>query len=84
MSLHVIPDGRGGSCFVTMADIYEYRGLVFEFHSYCGPHPLRKDGELTKRFPGPKSRFWPVFEDWMKLSKAEKQKTRWSGRTAAL
>lgn len=78
MSLHIIPDGRGGSCFLTMANVYEYRGFIFENHSYLGPSLCRKNGELSSRVTGPKSRFWPVYDEWLKLSNTQKEKTRWS------
>ena len=34
--------------FLCGPPIYEYGGWFFEF-GYCGPWPLRKDGELMKR-----------------------------------
>lgn len=77
MSLHIIPSAHG-NCFVTMADLYQYRGFLFEFHPYLGPSLCRKNGELSSRVLGPKSRFWPAFEEWNRLSKTEKEKTRWS------
>jgi hypothetical protein len=76
MSLHILPGGG----FLTCADIYEYRGFIFENHSYLGPSLCKKDGELSKRVCGSKSRFWPVYEEWICLSKAQKEKTRWKGQ----
>ena len=78
MSLHITPDGRGGSCFLTCADIYRYGEFIFEFHPYLGPTLCRKDGEPSNRTLGPKSRFWPAFDEWSRLSDAEKEVTRWS------
>lgn len=77
MSLQIIPTPHGNA-FITYADIYEYRGFIFEFHSYLGPSLCRKDGELSTRVLGPKSRFWPAFEEWQKLGKQAKEKTRWN------
>jgi len=34
--------------FVCGPRVYEYGGWVFEF-GYCGPWPLKKDGELRAR-----------------------------------
>jgi hypothetical protein len=36
----------------------------FEVPNYGGPWPLRKDGELFRRYPGPRSRFWQAYERW--------------------
>ena len=36
------------SGFICSTRVYEYNGWVFEF-GYCGPWPLKKDGELRKR-----------------------------------
>lgn len=51
------------------ARVYRYKGHYFEWHSYCGPLPLRKDGELRKRVP---SGFWKAIEGFQKLSDAER------------
>ena len=74
MSLHILPGGG----FLTLADVYEYGGFIFEFHSYLGPSLCRKNGELSTRVLGPKSRFWPAFEKWQRLSEKQKKKTRWN------
>jgi hypothetical protein len=55
--------------FLCSSPVYEYGGFTFEVHSYCGPNPLRKDGELMVRIP---KRFWDVWEQFRVLSKDEK------------
>lgn len=41
---------------------------TFEMHSYCGPMRLLADGETgAKTFWPEKSKFWGVFDIWMKL-----------------
>ena len=58
--------------FVCVNNVYEYGGFLFEVHSYCGPHPLRKkDMKPYRKLPGEKHKFWKVFYEWDKLSKAE-------------
>ena len=59
-----------------MANIYEYKGFLFEFHRYCGPCKLKKDWEPAAR-QGLK--FWKVIDEWAKLSDAEKLATQISG-----
>ena len=44
--------------FLCGPRVYEYDGWLFEVHSYCGPWPLRRDGELRK-YAG--RRFWEMF-----------------------
>jgi hypothetical protein len=56
--------------------IYEYKGVEFEVHSYCGPCPLRKDGSPKVRIP---KTFWPLYEEFDKLSKEEKKKYHLGG-----
>ena len=58
---------------VTVANGYQYKGFLFEFHSYLGPIKMRKDGEPAKR-QGKK--FFEVIAEWEKLSRKEKEATR--------
>lgn len=48
--------------------VYEYKGVLFEFHSYCGHWPLKKDGD-PKKYAGKK--FWDLWDEFSKLSKEE-------------
>jgi hypothetical protein len=48
--------------------VYEYKGILFEFHSWIGPWPLRKDLH-PKKYAGPK--FWDVWDEFSKLPKEE-------------
>lgn len=48
---------------------YEYKGWKFEMHNYCGPTPLRKDGEPRERIP---QAFWGAFQEWFDLPDDEK------------
>lgn len=64
---------NGGHGWLTLPDVYSYEGFTFEWHSYCGPTLLRKDGEPSSRVP---KRFWDVLDKWDKLTEREKEKTR--------
>ena len=77
MSDHFLTD-EIGRCHtvISMANIYEYKGFLFEFHRLCGPCKLKKDWEPAAR-QGLK--FWKVIDEWVKLSDAEKIKTQISG-----
>lgn len=54
---HVITDASG-------------RRWTFEFHPYCGPTVLRKDGEPKSVQPSVGSPFWAAFDDWHQKRKA--------------
>lgn len=58
--------------FICGPRLYRYEGWFFEVHSWCGPHPLKKDGELRKRVG---RRFWAVWNRFAALS--DKQKARY-------
>lgn len=48
----------------AVVDGREYR---WEFHHYCGPTFLRKDGQPLKNQPGEKHPVWDVFHDWLEV-----------------
>lgn len=63
-----------GGGFMTLADCYRYKGVTFQWHHFCGPMLLRKDGEPSKREPGAK--FYAVASEWHKLPEAERETFR--------
>ena len=74
MSDHFLTDEHGRChTVITVANIYEYKGFVFEFHRFCGPCKLKKDWEPAAR-QGRK--FWKVIDEWIKLSDEEKAATQ--------
>jgi hypothetical protein len=62
--------------FVCGPRLYRFEGWFFEFHSYCGPWPLRKDGELRARAD---RKFWQMIERFQALPKAEQETYRAGG-----
>jgi hypothetical protein len=50
---------------------YRYKGWYFEIHNYCGPHPLKKDGN-PKALVGKK--FYEMYDEFSKLSKSKQKK----------
>jgi len=77
MSDHFLTDKKGRChTVITRANIYAYKGYVFEFHRYCGACKLKKDREPAAR-QGRK--FFRVIDGWAKLSDAEKRATQISG-----
>ena len=50
MGTHYLKDPAGRvNAIITMADIYEYKGIIFEHHRYLGPCKLKKDWEPAAR-----------------------------------
>lgn len=56
--------------------IYEYKGVEFEVHAWCGPCPLKKNGDPKIRIP---KSFWTLWEEFSKLPKDEQEKFRLGG-----
>lgn len=69
MSCIRIPGG-----IITVADCYRYKGVTFEWHHFCGPMLLRKDGEPSKSKPTAK--FYAIATEWHNLPKEEREKYR--------
>jgi len=59
--------------FICGPKLYEYKGYAFEWHSYFGPAPLKKNGEVSLRIP---KGFWDMIDDFCMLSDAEKEEFR--------
>ena len=77
MGTHAIRDEKGRvTTILTMADIYEYQGVIFEVHRYCGPCKLKKDWEPAARMG---RKFWAVWKAWDALTPEEKRATQISG-----
>ena len=53
--------------FICSAHLYQYDGWTFEY-GYCGPWPIRKNGELFKRAG---KKFYEMFERWYALPNRE-------------
>lgn len=68
--------------FLCGPKIYSYHGWTWEDHYWCGPSPLRKDGEVRVRGPGRK--FWKMYAQWKKLSPSKRLRTRIGGGCQSL
>lgn len=71
-----IPIKDGFLCGFNPQYKYTFQGkeYYFEWHSYCGPHPLKKDGELKKLVPHRYSKFWNMVSEFQQLSSEERKK----------
>jgi len=72
MSDHFI-NFASGNCIISNANIHKYKGLTFEFHNYCGPMRLNKNGEPSKRNFSVKE--YKIIAKWYKLTPSKKKRT---------
>jgi hypothetical protein len=47
------------------------RTYRWDFHHYCGPTFLRKDGEMLKHQPGEHHPVWQHFNEWLQKRSAQ-------------
>lgn len=59
--------------FICGPKLYRFNEWFFEWNSYCGPWPLKKDGDPRKRAG---EKFWKVIDEFQKLSEEEREKYR--------
>lgn len=67
--------------FLCGPRIYEYEGWQFEWHDYCGPWPLRNDGEPRKQAG---REFWRMIDRFQNLTPAERKQYRVGGGCTVL
>jgi hypothetical protein len=58
---------------MTVPNIYQYKGFIFEFHSYLGPVKVKKNWDVASAMG---RKFWKAFAEWDKLTKEEKLETQ--------
>lgn len=67
---------NGSPCIVTVSDDYgeamvNGRKWRWEWHHYCGPMFVNKDGNARRRLPGEKHAVWKAISRWEKRQKAK-------------
>ena len=58
---------------MTVANVYQYKGFTFEFHTLFGPVKVNKDLNPSARMG---RKFYKVYREWYKLTKEEKAETQ--------
>ena len=58
---------------MTLANIYQYKGFLFEFHTLFGPVKVNKDFNPSVCMG---RKFFKVYSEWDKLTAEEKRKTQ--------
>ena len=58
---------------MTVANVYEFKGFTFEYHSLFGPVKVNKNFEPSACMG---RKFFKVYSEWDKLSLEEKLKTQ--------
>ena len=59
--------------YICYGKQYRYQGYYFEWNNFCGPTPLRKNGEISKQIP---NGFWDMINNFQALSFEDKEKYR--------
>ena len=69
------PTGNAIICFNKIY-AYEFNGIkyIFENTKIGGPQRLKKDLEPAQSQPGPRSKFWKMYDEFAALSPGEKEK----------
>lgn len=72
---------NGTPCFIDYADgegsaVVNGRTWRWEFHEYCGPSFMNKDGAPILRLPSEHHPVWIAFGDWLKEWQAGRKKSR--------
>ena len=62
--------------FICGPHEYVFEGVHFEIHSYCGPWPLKKDGDPKARAG---KKFFDLYDRFRALSKEEQEKCHLGG-----
>lgn len=63
---HYFPGGSMTVLPLLALKLPSGRVVHFEWHRYCGPNFVRKDGEPWARFPSERHPLWPAFEAWQR------------------
>jgi len=62
-----------GNAIICYSTIYKYKGYFFDWHKYCGPTPLKKNGDVKKNIP---RGFWDMMNEFSRLNSEEQEKFR--------
>jgi hypothetical protein len=74
MGTHYTTNAEGKiNGIMTVPNIYQYKGFIFEFHSYLGPVKVKKNFDPASAMG---RKFWKAFAEWDKLSADEKLETQ--------
>lgn len=63
---YVVWRGKNFIAHAAPSFVLRWQGRTYyvEWHPYCGPARLRKDGEPFKRQPSQRSPFWKAVGEW--------------------
>ena len=69
------PDGTLYA-IMTVPDVYQFKGFIFEVHFCLGPQKLKQDFNPAASMG---RKFFKVYSEWDKLTKEEKAATQING-----
>ena len=74
MGTHYLTNAEGKiDGIMTLANIYQFKGFLFEFHSYLGPQKLKKNWDVASAMG---RKLWRMYAEWDNLAKEEKLETQ--------
>jgi hypothetical protein len=74
MGTHYLTNAEGKiDGIMTVPNIYQYKGFIFEFHSYLGPVKVKKNFDPASAMG---RKFWKAFAEWNQFTPEEKLKTQ--------
>ena len=77
MGTHYLTNAEGKiDGIMTVANIYQFKGFIFEFHTLFGPVKVKKNFDPASAMG---RKFFKAFAEWNKLTPEEKLKTQIRG-----
>ena len=58
---------------ITMAKIYQYKGITFDWHDYLGPIMLNRRTLNERPWRSVSRRQWALLGQWQRLSKEQQE-----------
>jgi hypothetical protein len=73
MGTHYITNAEGKiDGIMTIANVYQYKGFLFEYHTLFGPVKVKKNFDPASAMG---RKFWKMYSEWDKLTPEEKKET---------
>jgi hypothetical protein len=73
MGTHYLTNAEGKiDGIMTIANVYQFKGFTFEYHTLFGPVKLKKNWDSASAMG---RKFWKMYSEWDKLTPEEKKET---------
>ena len=61
---------------ISRANIFRYKGVTIDYHSYCGPIVLNRHTDNERPYKNVSLRIWSLVNQFYRLSKEEREQYR--------